>query len=77
MKRKTATNQIASAVSEGWVQAGSFLGSILSGTLLGWLADRWLGTSPWLLVIGIVLGSYSGFMVMWRQSAAMEAPREH
>lgn len=28
---------------------------------LGWLMDRWLGTKPWLLVAGIVLGSIVGF----------------
>ena len=27
----------------------------------GWLLDRWLGTKPWLLVVGIVLGSIAGF----------------
>ena len=25
-------------------------------TVLGWLADRWLGTSPLLVLIGLVLG---------------------
>ena len=28
---------------------------------VGWLLDRWLGTKPWLLVIGIVLGAVAGF----------------
>ncbi len=28
---------------------------------VGWLLDRWLGTKPWLLVAGIVLGSIAGF----------------
>jgi ATP synthase protein I len=27
----------------------------------GWLLDRWLGTRPWLLVAGLVLGSVAGF----------------
>jgi len=27
----------------------------------GWLADRWLGTKPWLLVVGTVLGAIAGF----------------
>lgn len=27
---------------------------------LGYLLDRWLGTGPWLLVAGIVLGSALG-----------------
>lgn len=28
---------------------------------VGWLLDRWLGTSPWLMVAGIILGSVVGF----------------
>jgi len=28
---------------------------------VGWLLDHWLGTKPWLLVAGIVLGSIVGF----------------
>lgn len=28
---------------------------------VGWMLDRWLGTSPWLLVTGILLGSAVGF----------------
>jgi F0F1-type ATP synthase assembly protein I len=27
---------------------------------LGWLLDRWLKTSPWLMVAGIVVGSALG-----------------
>ncbi len=27
---------------------------------LGWLLDRWLKTSPWLMVAGIVVGSILG-----------------
>ena len=56
----------------GWVAGGSFFGSIISGTLLGYLADRWLGTDPWLVIIGIVVGSYSGFMRMWQLSKEIE-----
>jgi ATP synthase protein I len=36
--------------------------SIVSCLLVGWALDRWLGTSPWLIVAGIVLGSIAGFM---------------
>jgi len=28
---------------------------------LGWLLDRWLGTSPWLLAAGLVIGAIAGF----------------
>lgn len=35
--------------------------AVLSFMGFGWLLDRWLGTGPWLLVAGIVLGSIVGF----------------
>lgn len=28
---------------------------------LGWMLDRWLGTDPWCLIGGILLGSAVGF----------------
>lgn len=28
---------------------------------LGWLLDRWLGTDPWLMVFGLILGAAAGF----------------
>ena len=34
--------------------------SVLSFMGLGWLLDRWLGTS-WLMLAGIVLGAVAGF----------------
>ena len=34
--------------------------TVATMTGLGLLLDRWLGTGPWLLVVGIVLGSALG-----------------
>jgi ATP synthase protein I len=75
MRRDSAHNQVTAAVNDGWVAGGSFLGSILSGTLLGSFADRWLGTDPWLVVLGILLGTYSGFLRVWQYSKKMLEPR--
>lgn len=65
MKHDTNTSQVHSAVNDGWMRGGSFVSSIIAGTLLGYLLDMWLGTEPWLVVSGIVLGSYAGFVKMW------------
>jgi F0F1-type ATP synthase assembly protein I len=35
--------------------------SVASFCGLGWLADRYFGTAPWLLAAGLVLGSVAGF----------------
>ena len=36
---------------------------------VGWLLDKWLGTQPWLLVVGIVLGSAVGLFEFVRLSS--------
>jgi F0F1-type ATP synthase assembly protein I len=35
--------------------------SVLVFLGVGWLLDSWLGTSPWMLVGGLVLGAVVGF----------------
>lgn len=77
VKSESTSQQINSAVGDGWMEGGSFLSSILAGTLVGYLADRWLGTDPWLVVVGIIAGAYSGFMRIWYWSKRIEEdPRE-
>jgi ATP synthase protein I len=43
-----------------YAAAVSLFASVLVFLGLGWLLDRWLGTGPWLLVLGILLGSGLG-----------------
>lgn len=50
-----------SATAGGWAAAGDFLGSILAGLFLGLGADALFNTDPWLVVTGIITGSYAGF----------------
>jgi ATP synthase protein I len=72
MKQETKHQQVGRALDEGWLRGGSLFGSLLAGTLLGYFADKWLGTEPWLVIVGIVLGSYAGFMKLWHYSKQMD-----
>ncbi len=47
----------------GLVYAAVFaiVSSILVCLVGGWLLDKWLGTSPWLVVGGLLLGTVVGF----------------
>ena len=44
-----------------YAAALTLFASVVSFGAFGWLLDRWLGTKPWLIVIGIVLGAVAGF----------------
>ena len=50
----------------------SLIGAILLLGGIGYFADGWLGTEPWLLVTGLLLGIVVGFYelarVVWRRT---------
>ena len=78
MNQQNPSPRVTTGLSGGWVESGNLVGSVLAGWLLGFLVDTWLNTDPWFVIIGILLGSYSGFMRMWHYSKKMEEdPREH
>jgi F0F1-type ATP synthase assembly protein I len=38
----------------------------------GYYADRWLGTSPWLTLIGLGFGIAAAFVILFRSAKAAE-----
>lgn len=57
--------------SAGW----AFAFSVIIGLGGGLLLDRWLGTSPWLLFIGLVLGFAAGVSNLLRATKAVSRRR--
>jgi len=47
----------------------SLFAAVVAGLIAGWLLDRWLGTSPWLLVTGIILVTGAGFYELIRSAS--------
>lgn len=69
-------------VGEAYRKAGPWLDASwqLTGSLAFWVAvgyflDGWLGTRPWLLVSGSVLGMIVGFYLFFRAIAAINRKR--
>jgi len=52
-----------------WSAGIAFFSSIVFMLFLGWGADQILGSSPWGIVAGIVLGSIIGFIQFFRISS--------
>jgi ATP synthase protein I len=44
-----------------YASAFTLFASVAALCGLGWLLDRWLGTDPWLMVVGLILGAAAGF----------------
>jgi len=54
-----------------YAAAFSLFAAVVSGIIVGWLLDRWLGTKPWLLVAGVVLGAAAGFYEFIRATSKL------
>jgi ATP synthase protein I len=54
-----------SAMARGFRLSSELVAGVLVGAVLGWLLDRWLGISPWGLIVLVLLGFAAGvFNVM-------------
>ncbi len=52
-----------------WSAGVAFFGAVVFMLVIGWGADVLLGSSPWGIVVGIVLGSVIGFVQFFRISS--------
>jgi ATP synthase protein I len=57
---------VGSAMSLGFRVMSEFVAAVAVGAVIGWAADRWLGTSPFLLILFIALGTAAGFWTVYR-----------
>lgn len=73
-KRRTGTIRNerkgeASAWGVGTRVGVELLSALIVGLGIGWGLDRWLHTSPLMLVIGVFLGGGAGIANVWRLMA--------
>jgi ATP synthase protein I len=57
----TAQKKPDGGYSQGNRVLADLIAGIAGGSLLGWCFDRWLGTSPWLLLVMLFLGTAIAF----------------
>jgi ATP synthase protein I len=56
-RRKKAPAGLGSEAGAGYRLLGQMLGGVLGGIGLGWLVDHFAHTSPWGVVLGLLIGS--------------------
>jgi ATP synthase protein I len=61
-----------SAIARGFRLSTELVAGVLVGAAIGWLIDRWLGISPWGMIVFLLLGFAAGVLNVIR--AAGVAP---
>ena len=56
----------------GWDMSVELIAAILLWGGVGWLIDRWLGTAPWVMVAGFLIGNAAGIYLVWIRAVADE-----
>jgi ATP synthase protein I len=59
-------NADTSALARGLRLSAEFVAGILVGAAIGWLVDWWLGTSPWAMIVFLLLGFAAGVLNLVR-----------
>jgi ATP synthase protein I len=61
----------ASAFAVGFRMSTELVAGVLVGALIGWLLDRWLGISPWGLIVFLLLGFAAGVLNVMRAAGVV------
>jgi ATP synthase protein I len=60
-----------SAFARGFRLSTELVAGVVVGALIGWLLDRWLGISPWGLIVFLLLGFAAGVLNVMRAAGVV------
>jgi ATP synthase protein I len=65
-----------SAVGQAFRYSAEFVAGVIAGGVVGWLVDRWVGSSPWGLIVCLILGFCAGMLNLLRAAGAVKSVRD-
>lgn len=65
---RTESNGASAGIGQGWDMLTEVIAAFVTWGGIGWGLDRWLGTEPWLMVAGLLLGHVASVYLMWLRS---------
>jgi ATP synthase protein I len=74
-QRSEPTPQSQSAVGQALRLSGEFIAGVIVGSGFGWGFDRWLGTSPWGMILFLLLGFGAGVYNVMRSAGLLKPGR--
>jgi ATP synthase protein I len=68
-------NADPSGIARGFRLSAELVAGVLVGAGIGWLLDRWLGISPWGMIVFLLLGFAAGVLNVMRVAGVVPANR--
>jgi F0F1-type ATP synthase assembly protein I len=66
--RRSAWN----GIDQSGIIGAELVSAVLIWAFAGYWVDRWLGTAPWFLVIGALVGNAAGIYLIWLRAKRMD-----
>ena len=63
-----------SALARGFRLSTELVAGVLVGAFIGWVLDRWLGISPWGMIVFLLLGFAAGVINVMRAAGVSSGP---
>jgi ATP synthase protein I len=60
-----------SALARGFRLSSELVAGVVVGALIGWLLDRWLGISPWGMIVFLLTGFAAGVLNVMRAAGVV------
>jgi len=60
-----------SAMARGFRLSTELVAGVIVGAAIGWLLDRWLGISPWGMIVFLLLGFAAGVLNVMRAAGVV------
>jgi ATP synthase protein I len=63
------------ALGQAFRLSAEFVSGVAAGGIVGWIVDRLFGTSPWGLIICLILGFCAGMLNLMRAAGVLKGAR--
>jgi ATP synthase protein I len=63
-----------SAIARGFRLSTELVAGVLVGAFIGWALDKWLGISPWGMIVFLLLGFAAGVVNVMRAANVSKGP---
>ena len=71
-KRGKGNHSAEVGANQGYQALGELIGGILGGLGLGWLCDKWLGSTPICMIAGAILGMVAAVYLIVKQGQSRD-----